>query len=77
MSIPRTIKEAAALIEKREASPVELAELFLERISAEDGKINSYITVWEEASPRGRQKGGKTDIRRKLSGPSPWSPDSA
>ena len=50
MSIPRTIKEAAALIEKREASPVELAELFLERISSEDGRINSYITVWEEAA---------------------------
>lgn len=50
MSIPRTIKEAAALIEKREVSPVELAELFLERISAEDAKINSYITVWEEAA---------------------------
>ena len=50
MSIPRTIKEAAALIEKREASPVELTELFLERISTEDGRINSYITVWEEAA---------------------------
>ena len=50
MSIPRTIKESAALIKEREVSPVELAELFLERISAEDGKINSYITVWEEAA---------------------------
>lgn len=59
MSIPRTIKEAAGLIEKREASPVELTELFLERISAEDGRINSYITVWEEAAleaARGAEK---------------------
>ena len=59
MSIPRTIKEAAALIEKREASPVELTELFLERISAEDGRINSYITVWEEAALEAARKAEK------------------
>ena len=59
MSIPRTIKEAAALIEKREASPVELTELFLERISAEDGRINSYITVWEEAALDAARKAEK------------------
>ena len=59
MSIPRTIKETAGLIEKREASPVELAELFLERISAEDGKINSYITVWEKAAVEAARKAEK------------------
>lgn len=59
MSIPRTIKETAELIEKREASPVELAELFLERISAEDGKINSYITVWEKAAVEAARKAEK------------------
>ena len=59
MSIPRTIKETATLIEKREASPVELAELFLERISAEDGKINSYITVWEKAAVEAARKAEK------------------
>ena len=59
MSIPRTIKETAKLIEKREASPVELAELFLERISAEDGKINSYITVWEKAAVEAARKAEK------------------
>ena len=59
MSIPRTIKEAAALIEKREASPVELTELFLERISAEDARINSYITVWEEAALEAARKAEK------------------
>ena len=59
MSIPRTIKDAAALIEKREASPVELTELFLERISAEDGKINSYITVWEKAAVEAARKAEK------------------
>ena len=59
MSIPRTIKDAAALIEKREASPVELTELFLERIFAEDGKINSYITVWEKAAVEAARKAEK------------------
>ena len=59
MSIPRTIKEAAALIGKREASPVELAELFLERISSEDAKINSYITVWEKAALEAAKKAEK------------------
>ena len=59
MSIPRTIKETATLIEKREASPVELTELFLERISAEDGKINSYITVWEKAAVEAARKAEK------------------
>jgi aspartyl-tRNA(Asn)/glutamyl-tRNA(Gln) amidotransferase subunit A len=59
MSIPRTIKEAAALIERREVSPVELAELFLERIFSEDGKINSYITVWEEAALEAARKAEK------------------
>ena len=59
MSIPRTIKETAELIEKREASPVELTELFLERISAEDGKINSYITVWEKAAVEAARKAEK------------------
>lgn len=59
MSIPRTIKEAAALIERREASPVELAELFLERISSEDEKINSYITVWEKAALEAARKAEK------------------
>ena len=59
MSIPRTIKETATLIEKREVSPVELAELFLERISAEDEKINSYITVWEKAAVEAARKAEK------------------
>ena len=59
MSVPRTIKEAAALIGKGEASPVELTELFLERISAEDAKINSYITVWEEAALEAARKAEK------------------
>lgn len=47
-SVPRTIKEASELIRKREISPVELAELFLERVGSLDGELNSYISVWEK-----------------------------
>ena len=38
---------------------MELTELFLERISAEDGKINSYITVWEKAAVEAARKAEK------------------
>ena len=37
--------ELAGLIEKRDVSPVEAAEAYLERIDRVDGKLNSYITV--------------------------------
>ncbi len=69
MSIPRTIKESATLIKEREVSPVELAELFLERISAEDGKINSYITVWEEAALDAARKAEKEISKGNYLGP--------
>ncbi len=38
---------------------MELTELFLERISAEDEKINSYITVWEKAAVEAARKAEK------------------
>ena len=47
-SVPGTIKETSELIRKREISPVELAEFFLERIGSLDGVLNSYISVWEK-----------------------------
>ena len=37
--------ELAGLIEKKDVSPVEAAEAYLERIGRVDGKLNSYITV--------------------------------
>ena len=37
--------ELAGLIEKRDLSPVEAVEAYLERIDRVDGKLNSYITV--------------------------------
>ncbi len=43
-----TIAEAAALIGKRELSPVELTESRLARIERLDGKLNSFIRVLRE-----------------------------
>jgi aspartyl-tRNA(Asn)/glutamyl-tRNA(Gln) amidotransferase subunit A len=43
-----TIAEAAALIGKRELSPVELVESRLSRIERHDGKLNSFIRVLRE-----------------------------
>jgi aspartyl-tRNA(Asn)/glutamyl-tRNA(Gln) amidotransferase subunit A len=43
-----TITEAAALIGKRELSPVELVESRLARIERLDGKLNSFIRVLRE-----------------------------
>src|SRR5260221_1592150 len=43
-----TIAEAAALIEKRALSPLELTQALLDRIDAFDSQINSFITVTAE-----------------------------
>ena len=43
-----TIAEAAALIRKRELSPVELAESRLARIERHDGELHSFIRVLPE-----------------------------
>jgi amidase len=41
----KTLTEVAELINKKEVSPVELTQAMLDRISAVDGKLYSYITV--------------------------------
>ena len=40
-----TVADLSRLIERKEVSPVEVVEAYLERIDQVDGKINSYITV--------------------------------
>jgi aspartyl-tRNA(Asn)/glutamyl-tRNA(Gln) amidotransferase subunit A len=40
-----TIDEARDLIRRRQLSPVELTQAFLDRIKAVDGKTNAYVTV--------------------------------
>jgi amidase len=41
----KTLTEVAELIKKKEVSPVELTQAMLDRISAHDGKLYSYLTV--------------------------------
>lgn len=41
----RTLNEVAGLIKKKEVSPVELTQAMLDRITALDGKLYSYLTV--------------------------------
>ena len=43
-----TIAEASAKLKARTLSPVELTEVFLKRIKALDGQLNSHILVLEE-----------------------------
>jgi amidase len=44
----KTLVETAALLQRRELSPVELTRLVLERIGALDGTLHSFITVTAE-----------------------------
>ncbi len=46
----KPLVEAAALLRRRELSPVELTRLVLERIGALDGDLHSFITVTAEAA---------------------------
>jgi aspartyl-tRNA(Asn)/glutamyl-tRNA(Gln) amidotransferase subunit A len=56
------LSEVAALIEKRELSPVELTQAMLERISALDSKLHAYYTLFaEEALATARE--AETQIR--------------
>jgi amidase len=41
----KSLTEVAALIKKKEVSPVELTQAMLDRIAALDGKLYSYLTV--------------------------------
>src|SRR3546814_14395905 len=43
-----TIAEAAPLIERKELSPVELTEAFLERIEVVNPKLDAYVRVTPE-----------------------------
>ena len=51
--------ELSRLIERKEVSPVEATEAYLERIDQVDGKLNSYVTVCrEEALQAAREAEG-------------------
>jgi aspartyl-tRNA(Asn)/glutamyl-tRNA(Gln) amidotransferase subunit A len=48
MTVPATLERAAALIEKRELSPVDLTRACLERIEARNAASRAFITVTAE-----------------------------
>lgn len=69
MTLPRTIAEAAKLIESKEASPVELTEGFLERIDSGDEKLNSYITVLHDLAIDSAKTAEKEIVKGDYRGP--------
>jgi aspartyl-tRNA(Asn)/glutamyl-tRNA(Gln) amidotransferase subunit A len=47
-TLPQDLLTAAALIERRELSPVELTRACLDRIGARNGALNAFITVFDK-----------------------------
>ncbi|MCH7996196.1 MAG: Asp-tRNA(Asn)/Glu-tRNA(Gln) amidotransferase GatCAB subunit A, partial [Chloroflexi bacterium] len=45
-----TIEEAGRLIRRKELSPVELTQAYLDRIQAVDGQVHSYLTLLPESA---------------------------
>ena len=56
----KPITELAHLVASRQVSPVELTELYLERIGEHDGALKSYITVTSETA---RREAGDAEAR--------------
>ena len=55
----RSIAEASKLIERRDISPVELTQAFLDRIRDQNCSLNAYITVTQEIAIRQARKAEK------------------
>ena len=49
---PRSLREAADLVERRELSPVELTRACLDRIAAADADLHAFITVTADSALR-------------------------
>ena len=45
MTLPHSLRDAAALIERREISPLELTRACLDRIERENDALRAFITV--------------------------------
>ena len=50
MNPPRSLREAAALLERRELSPTELTRACLDRITAKNDSLRAFITVTDTAA---------------------------
>ncbi len=64
-----TIKDLSHLIKKKEISPVELTQSFIERIKRLDEKINAYITILESESIKTSRKAEKAILSGNYLGP--------
>ena len=60
--------ELAGLIEKREVSPVEAVEAYLDRIDQVDGKLNSYITVCRDEALQAARESEQALVRGEYRG---------
>ncbi len=61
--------ELAGLIEKKDVSPVEAVEAYLDRIDQVDSKINSYITVCRDEALQAAREAEQAIIRGGYLGP--------
>jgi len=59
-----TIEELAGLLAARKVSPVELAELFLERIERHNPRLNAFLTVTADAARGAARRAEKQFSRR-------------
>ena len=64
-----TIKEASALIEKREVSPVELIDATLDRVDRLQPALNAFITVMHREARRDAKRAEAEIARGKYKGP--------
>ena len=65
----KTLTDVAGLIKKKEVSPVELTQAMLDRISALDGKLYSYITVASDLALRQARAAEQEIIKGTYRGP--------
>ncbi len=64
-----SIAEASRLIKARKLTPVELAQVHLQRISELDGRLNAYITVTADLALKQARQAEREIARRRYRGP--------
>jgi aspartyl-tRNA(Asn)/glutamyl-tRNA(Gln) amidotransferase subunit A len=64
-----TITELSSLLEKKEISPVEVVEAYLERIDRLNARLHAYLTVCREAALRTAREAEQAIVRGQYHGP--------
>jgi amidase len=67
-----SIAEQAALIRKKEISPVDLIDLYLDRIGKWDGVLHSWITVCADSARRQAKEAASRIRSPRVMCPPPW-----